>query len=187
VTAITPFRPDPNTRQVLERSAEIAAVHGGHVTVTDLALALVESFTAHGGDLPISVQLIGKLETTNKRLGQLITTMQALTGVISKNTQEASATMTTIAAAIQQFQVDANQAHADSDATRTQSDRAIKAMGDLEAALGGAGLTADQEATIAASLAELGQVHTEMVQRVADLTTASDTAEAQANPTPPPP
>jgi hypothetical protein len=94
--------------------------------------------------------------------------------------------MATITEVIQQFQVAADQAHADSTAERDVTDRAIQAMTDLEHAPSGASLTDAQNQAIAGALAELGSAHNELAQRVRELGPAADTAEGAANPPPPP-
>lgn len=173
---ITPFRPTTNVRQVLERSAEIAAVHGGHVTVTDLALALMETFPAEGGDLPIGVQLLATLGRTNDRLGQLNHTMQ-----------EAISAMATIA----DLKTAADNLAANEAALATEVGSLVGAIESLVAvvdALRKSGsLSAEAQAQLDAAVQEVTNAGGDVATQSATLSTEEQHASSAANPPPPAP
>jgi hypothetical protein len=151
-------------------------------TVDDLAMALFQLHPEYSGrSAPLGRALY-------LRLGQALPLMRSVAATLQQFTTQETTTLTTITDAIAEFQTAADQAHADSATERDVTDRAIAAMTALENALANAGLSPAQEAAVASALTELGQVHTDLVQRVSDLGTADTTGAGAVPPaaTPPP-
>ncbi len=171
---IAPFRPTTNTRAVLERSAEIAAEHGGFVTVTDLSRALLESFAAAGSDLPVTVQLLHRLGTTNDRLAQLNHTMQ-----------EAITAMATIA----DLKTAADTLATNEAALATEVGTLSVAVGNLVTVVGdlraSGGLSVADQAQLDAAVQEVTDASTDVATQTGTL--ASDETSATGAATPPTP